>query len=236
MLAVSLALIASAGRSIASESVLYSFAGGSDGLEPVAGLIVDQNGVLYGTTRYGGGSGCVQNAGCGTVFSLTPPAIAGAVWTEAVLYSFLGGAEGASPMAGLLAGKSGVLYGTTESCGAPNAGTVFELTPPATPGGAWTEDVLYSFSGGIDGSQPVAGLIAESGTLYGTTEVGGASGLGIVFALTPPAIAGGLWTESVLYSFAGAPMAQSLLPVCWPARAEHFTARQSLAGLAPAPS
>jgi uncharacterized repeat protein (TIGR03803 family) len=191
-LTVSLALSASAGRSSASESVLYSFVGGSDGSGPMAGLIVDRSGVLYGTTRYGGGSGCTSNEGCGTVFSLTPPTVAGGVWSEAVLHSFLSGADGASPMAGLLAGKSGVLYGTTESGGASNAGTVFELTPPATPGGAWTENILYSFSGGIDGSQPVAALIAESGTLYGTTEAGGAAGLGTVFALTPPAIAGGL--------------------------------------------
>lgn len=142
-----------ASRGHATESVVYSFAGGNDGAGPEAGLIVDQNGVFYGTTAAGGGTGCApQSAGCGTAFSLTPPATPGGTWTETVLHSFVGEPDGAAPKAALLAGKGGVLYGATSSGGASNAGIVFELTPPSTPGGPWTESILYSFTGGVDGS------------------------------------------------------------------------------------
>jgi uncharacterized repeat protein (TIGR03803 family) len=105
--------------------------------------------------------------------------------SEEVIYSFTGGADGGSPVASLLLGQS--LYGTTSAGGAYGYGTVFALTPPATGGGSWTEQVLYSFTGGGDGSTPLAPLIADkAGTLYGTTSAGGAAfynnGYGTVFA------------------------------------------------------
>ena len=185
-----------------TESVLYSFKGGIDGSEPVAGLIAGQNGVLYGTTKLGGTSSL------GTVFELMPPATPGTPWTESVLYSFAGGADGETPVAGLVAGKDGTLYGTTSGGGTSGLGTVFALTPPPTPGDPWTEGVLYSFPGAPDGNDPVAGLIIDqSGTLYGTTLYGGlisssrANGSGTVFTLTPPAAAGDSWAENIIYSF-----------------------------------
>ena len=73
--------------------------GGSDGASPVAGLIADATGTLYGTTREGGGSGCSFSFGCGTAFKLTPPATARANWTEQVLYRFKGNSDGANPLA-----------------------------------------------------------------------------------------------------------------------------------------
>jgi uncharacterized repeat protein (TIGR03803 family) len=177
--------------------VLYNFAGGTDASEPHL-LVIGKNGVLYGTTGSGGTSGY------GTVFSLTPPTAAGGSWTEGVLYSFSGGSDGGGPQEGLVIGSGGVLYGTTYTGGGSAWGTVFSLTPPASPGGSWTEAVVYSFTeapGGFSG--PQTGVLIE-GVLYGSTEYGGASGAGTVFSLTPPASPGGAWTETVLHSFTGA--------------------------------
>ena len=94
-----------------TETVLYSFTGGSDGRKPVAGLIADGSGNLYGTTEFGGASGN------GVVFKLSPGG------TETVLYSFTGGSDGGIPRAGLIADRSGNLYGTTQF-GGPGCGGV----------------------------------------------------------------------------------------------------------------
>jgi uncharacterized repeat protein (TIGR03803 family) len=166
-----------------TEAVLYRFAGGtSDGANPYAGVVIGAKGVLYGTTDLGGTS---NN---GTVFSLTPPASPGGSWIEAVLHNFIGGTDGANPQTDVVIGRNGMLYGTTSLGGASNSGTVFSLTPPASPGGSWTEAVLYSFTGGSDGGLP-AGAVTIGGRgmiLYGTTEVGGTSqNYGTVFLLTP---------------------------------------------------
>ncbi|MGH9206790.1 MAG: choice-of-anchor tandem repeat GloVer-containing protein, partial [Acidimicrobiales bacterium] len=160
-----------------TETVLHTFMGGGDGAFPLAGLIADSSGNLYGTTESGGGTGCIAGFGCGTVFKLSPGG------TETVLYSFKGGpSDGAQPFAGLYADSSGNLYGTTSGGGASRWGTVFKLSPGGT-------ETVYSFTGGSDGGQPVAGLIADSsGNLYGTIEHGGApgcsGGCGVVFKLT----------------------------------------------------
>lgn len=182
-----------------AEMVLHSFGSAKgDGAGPIAALTAGPGGVFYGTTS-GGGS-----APGGTVFELIPPA-AGGAWTETVLYSFGSqNGDGRYPNAGLTAGANGTLYGTTQSGGAANHGTVFQLTPPASPGGAWTESVLYSFSGGSDGGHPLAGVTpGKGGVLYGTASSGGTALNGAVFELMPPAAAGGPWTETVLYSFTG---------------------------------
>ena len=189
-----------------TETVLYKFSGGSDGGIPVAGLIFDQNGNLYGTTSVGGSSCPRLPYGCGTVFELTSNS--GGGWTESVLYSFKGRPDGASPSTALIFDQSGNLYGTTVEGGIPcpvsyyGCGTVFELTPYT--GGGWTETIIYNFSGGTDGAFPLSDLIFDQvGSLYGTTEFGGQScsgfGCGTVFQLTP-SITG--WTETVLYRFA----------------------------------
>jgi uncharacterized repeat protein (TIGR03803 family) len=167
-----------------SETVLYSFAGGSDGSNPEAGLIKDAAGNLYGTTYFGGGSGC-GGGGCGTVFKVAPDG------TETVLYSFTGGSDGGGPNAGLIANEKGLLFGTTLN-GGNGYGTVFEVAQDGT------ETVLYSFTGGNDGSTPVAGLIANrKGQLFGTTLNGGNDGYGTVFKVAPDG------TETGLYSFTG---------------------------------
>ncbi|MGH6839429.1 MAG: choice-of-anchor tandem repeat GloVer-containing protein [Methylocella sp.] len=198
----SAALAAAAGFAPAqsAERVLYSFKGGIDGAIPAAGLIFDSKGALYGTTRNGGG---FSNPNFGTVFKLTPPAPEQTLWTEKVLYSFKGGADGGGPLAGLIADTTGALYGTTSGQNLGN-GTVFKLTPPAAGKTLWTETVLYSFKGGTNGAVPVAGLIFGSKDgLFGTTQFGGTSNFGTVFKLKPPAPGQTLWTEKVLYSFTG---------------------------------
>jgi uncharacterized repeat protein (TIGR03803 family) len=155
------------------ETVLHVFHGGADGNWPLARLIVDQAGALYGTTEYGG----VANDG--TVFKLTPSSSG---YGESILYSFKGGRDGALPVAGLIADDAGVMYGTTSAGGALDLGTIFKLAPLPS-GSGYAETVLYAFHGS-DGADPMAGLVADqSGTFYGTTQSGGAHGAGSVFAL-----------------------------------------------------
>ena len=196
-----------------TETVLYSFAGGSDGANPLNGnLVADKAGNLYGTTYAGGGSTNCKGTtpGCGTVFQLAPPATQGAPWTETVLYSFTGLSDGANPDAGLIMDSKGNLYGTTVygggvTCGTTTCGTIFELTPPSTQGGPWTETVLHAFGKGSDGANPTAGLtFGLRGSIFGTTSSGNNKAKnGIVFKLKPPTTQGGTWTEGVLYRFTG---------------------------------
>jgi uncharacterized repeat protein (TIGR03803 family) len=125
----------------------------------------------------------------GGPFLATPLALA---QTYSVLYSFNGGADGATPDAALVLDASGNLYGTTAAGGSANFGTVFKLDP----GG--TKTVLYSFTGGADGKAPYAGLVLDpSGNLYGTTQLGGASNFGTAFKVDTAG------TETVLHSFTG---------------------------------
>jgi len=190
-----------------TESILWNFANGSDGngtdgFEPYAGLIMDNGGNLYGTTKCGGTYGYSVPHCPGTVFELMPPATSGGNWSESILWSF-NGSDGDYPLASLIMDKSGDLYGTTNGGGLYGEGTVFELTPPSTSGGDWTESVLWNFGNGTDGEYPLASLIMDTdGNLYGTTLVGGAHGNnGTVFELTPPSTSGEHWTESILWGF-----------------------------------
>jgi len=185
-------------------NVLHSFNDdtANDGGVPRADLVMDGSGNLYGTTETGG------DYTAGTVFMISPPATAGGAWTETVLHSFNTDTEGDGPHAGLVRDASGNLYGTLYSGGDPTCycGAVFELTPPATSGGAWTETNLYNFTGdgtNGDGYDPEAGLVMVSGNLYGTTEYGGGTNDdGTVFELSPSS---GSWTETVVHSFQGYP-------------------------------
>jgi len=142
-------------------------------------------------------------AGLALLFGATGFARAQA--SEATIYTFKGGTDGAWPFGALVADVKGALYGTTMSGGSfNNYGTVFKLTPPASSGGHWTESVLYAFYGGPDGASPQSNLIFDKqGALYGVTSSGGNANDGTVFKLTPPASSGGQWTETVLYWFSG---------------------------------
>jgi uncharacterized repeat protein (TIGR03803 family) len=146
----------------------------SSGATPEAGLIFDSKGALYGTTSSGG------RRDNGTVFKLTP---SGSGYTEISLHRFSGPPDGAHPVADLVFGTKGALYGTTSGGGTRYSGTVFKLTPS---GSGYKERILHAFTGGADGGTPKAGLIfGRDGALYGTTEYGGTGGNGTVFEVTP---------------------------------------------------
>jgi uncharacterized repeat protein (TIGR03803 family) len=159
---------------------LYSFAGGPDGANPNA-LVQDTNGIFYGTTQNGGTNGY------GTIFQLTTNG------TPATLYAFTGDGDGAYPMAGLVQGADGNLYGTASVGGTGDWGTIFNITSGGTFG------ALHSFTGVADGSFPYAELMqGVDGSFYGTTLEGGISnGWGTVFKITPDG------SVSNLYSFTG---------------------------------
>jgi uncharacterized repeat protein (TIGR03803 family) len=124
--------------------------------------------------------------------------------TETPIYAFLGIPDGMYPSGGLVADSAGNLYGMTVQGGTVcQCGTVFQLSPPTATGGSWTETILYSFGAAGDGIGPVGTLLIDAaGDLYGTTSYGG-NGAGIVFELSPPASAGGAWTEFVLWNLPG---------------------------------
>jgi uncharacterized repeat protein (TIGR03803 family) len=179
-------------------TVLHNFTNGADGEYPTGSLVMDAAGNLYGIAS-------------GGVFKL---AHNGGGWILSRLYTFQGVllGDGQNPT-GVIVGPDGSLYGTTANgglsgspCPAQGCGTVFRLTPPATFCKAvfcpWTETVLYRFAGSPDGSEPGIQLLVfdSAGNLYGTTFVGGSTGNGTVWELTP---SNGTWTERILYSFAG---------------------------------
>lgn len=159
------------------EQRLHNFSGGSDGRYPWnAGLVLDREGNIYGTTLQGGGCG----GGCGTVFKLTPTS--DGHWKETTLYNFNNDKYGSDPAAALTFDKAGNLYGTTSAGGLGN-GVVFKMTPQAN--GKWKYTVLHRFNG-KDGYSPQASVILDDkGNIYGTTTEGGPGGYGVVFEITP---------------------------------------------------
>jgi uncharacterized repeat protein (TIGR03803 family) len=175
------------------ETVLHNFTG-PDGANPVARLMMDAKGDLYGTTRFGGLlKDCTGNgsAGCGVVFKLSGG-------KETVLHRFTDGTDGAVPWAGLIADEHGNLYGATYFGGKFQDGVVFKLVGKK-------ETVLHNFTGGTDGGLPAAGLVMDAkGNLYGTTTYGGDPQCdypypcGLVFKLAGT-------KETVLYAFKGIP-------------------------------
>src|SRR5580693_6900354 len=138
---------------------------------------------------------------------------ASAEWKEKVLYSFQGSPDAATPQGGVVFDKRGNLYGAALGGPQYSQGTVFQLVPPAKKGDPWTESVLYVFQGkpANDGQVPTGGLVIDGvGNLYGVTGYGGTGscillgisvGCGTVYEISPPEKEGGLWRETILYSF-----------------------------------
>jgi hypothetical protein len=182
-----------------THEVLYRFQGGSDGADP-SSLLFDKNGILYGNTL---SVPAVDADSLGTIFQLTPPTKARGAWVHTVLYTFAG-PDGVSPTGPLTLGDDGSLYGAAAAFSGGGPALVFQLVPPASPGGAWTENTIYNFEGSSSDSNPDS-LTFHDGALYGTTLGGSANSLprGNVFKLTPPATAGAAWTLTVLYAFTG---------------------------------
>ena len=179
---------------------VHNFAGGTDGVEPRAGLTYDKSsGTLYGTTQYGGAiTAACQNYGCGTIFSVNS-----ATGAYATLYSFTGGADEGYPQGAMVLGSDGALYGTaTGNTQGPGCvrlnecGTVFKYDP-----GTGTFMTLHVFSH-TDGNSPVALALSQSGTLFGVTEYGGNvtknyhPGYGVVFSIDPVSLA-----FTIIYKF-----------------------------------
>jgi len=186
------------------ETILYNFCSQvncTDGENPLAGLVIDAAGNLYGTASL---SYCTNGAGkCGgTAFELSPPSLPGGTWSYSILYTFCSVfkdnacQDGSEPNSQLIFDKSGNLYGTS---GGGKGGLVFELSPEVN---GWTESVVYDFclkSSCPDGEAPMGGVAFDkAGNLYGTTQHGGRYRLGVVFELTQ---GNGGWTEAVLMSF-----------------------------------
>jgi hypothetical protein len=152
-----------------TETILHEFQDSDDGAVPYAGLLFFK-GKFYGGATEGG-----TNGG-GTIFEL---AQVNDAWTFTVLYSVPGwGISGA--FRDLAMDAAGTIYGTTHCDGTYSAGTVYELTHK---GSSWTYDLLYTFTGGSDGLYSYSNLVVESSGIYGTTNQGGANGLGVVFQI-----------------------------------------------------
>ena len=193
-----------AGQTRWTEEIIHSFgSAANDGQTPEAGVVMDANGALYGTTAEGGGRGSQYcgMGGCGTVYRLDPPQTGQTQWSETILHRFgASDGEGALPAAGVILDAAGNLYGTTQDFGG-----VFRLTPPTNPDGAWTFTLLHAFHGGNeDGATPLASVTLDSsGALYGTTYEGGAFNVGVVFRLVPSSGEDSPWNETILHSFSG---------------------------------
>jgi uncharacterized repeat protein (TIGR03803 family) len=185
----------------------------NNGMTPAARLTLGNDGILFGTTAFGGqrpGHG-PGGGGCGVVFSLTPPATATAEWKLDVLLRFLcvENGKGEAPAAAVSIGRDGSLYGTTENGGiSPDEssrrgyGIVFQLTPPDPVTGKREPKNLWRFTGGLGGESPLGGVIeTSSGVLYGTTNGGGRHGGGTIFRLVRQP--SGWWKHEVLHHFTG---------------------------------
>jgi uncharacterized repeat protein (TIGR03803 family) len=163
-----------------TETILYNFTCQEDGCFPNAGVVMDKDGSLYGTTL--GGS-----LFYGNVYKFVP-----STGTLTNLYNFMGGDDGAEPF-GVVLDQNGNLYGATQFGGSADQGVVFKVTPSGT------ETILHSFEpNGTDGFAPVATVILDSkGNVYGTTHLGGKSGVGTVYKITPAG------KETIVHSFKG---------------------------------
>jgi uncharacterized repeat protein (TIGR03803 family) len=192
----------SPGQTQWTEQTLHSFNyAAGDGQVPVAPLVRDAAGNLYGITRYGGG-----RCDCGVAYELSPPQAGQTAWTETILHAFVPGAD-SYPAAGLVIDAGGTLFGTAAGGGIRvgsdyTGGVVYRLVPPAQPGAAWTYTPIFLFDG-TDGGLPQARLtLTPEGDLYGTTGYGGlpsracVGGCGTIFKLTHPAGGSPTWTET----------------------------------------
>ncbi|WP_019868289.1 choice-of-anchor tandem repeat GloVer-containing protein [Methylovulum miyakonense] len=168
----------------------------ANGASPEAGLVMGNNGKLYGTTLGGG----LHKSG--TVFELTPPLAGQTAWGFQTLVDF-DGSNGSHPLSELTWGADGRLYGTTTSDGENGGGTVFQLTPPAAGEDVWNFSTIKAFRG-AQWEGPTGGLTAAAdGSLYGTTVQEGKYNAGRVFKLTPPAVGKTVWKFQTIVDFDG---------------------------------
>src|SRR5258706_183206 len=168
-----------------TETIVHYFENnGTDGFYTLAPLVMDPRGNLYGATQFGGGSSQCQfggkTEGCGVVFKLSP--MSSGAWAEHILYTFTGGTSPSQPNSALTFDTAGNIYGETAFTSTSD-GSVYRLTRSTS--GQWGLTNLVNFNG-TNGSNPQGGLIfGAGGHLFGTTVTGGASGLAVVFQITP---------------------------------------------------
>jgi hypothetical protein len=203
--------------------VVYQFKGFPEGSTPAFELVEGPDQALYGVTLR---DGAYQ---AGTVFRLARPTKANPNWTETTIHDFGSGMDGIQPSSGLVFDAAGNLYGATEYGGSSyvcqplfyftttSCGTIYRLSPPQTPGGSWSETILYSFSTSQGGFAPAGKLLLDkSGNIFGTVQTGGGGtgtapcakpteGCGAVFKLTPKAPGSTTYTQTNLFSFADGP-------------------------------
>ncbi len=180
----------------ATEKVLHSFAGGSDGAYP-DGILFDASGNIFGVTNTGGNDECGTqlSAGCGVVFEMTPNQ---GSWSESVIHVFDQSTDGGNPYALLVMDASGNLSGCNLYYGPHGTGSVFQLAPS---GGSWSETILGTFPTVNDGLSCDGLVLDPAGHLFGVTAAGGKNNEGLVFQFIPKT--GGKWKEAVRYSFMG---------------------------------
>jgi uncharacterized repeat protein (TIGR03803 family) len=220
-----------AGNTAWTETALFDFTNVTNAPTQPIGITLVPGGVsnsaekagdVIGVTYLGGDPHCNQSDGhgCGVVFRLAAPQKAGGKWDYTAIHTFTGFPDGAYPESPVSIDAEGNVFGTTNIGGSEciqnnnltTCGSVYELTPLTTAGGAWTSQIIHYF--GItynDGTNPVSGLAANAkGVLYGATQAGGSANDGVVFSLAPPAKPGAAWTETVLHSFTGSPDGEQL--------------------------
>jgi hypothetical protein len=167
-----------------TERVVYLFTSANS--VPFGNLVAGTKGNYFGTSE--------GPYPLGAVYELFPPS-AGKGWTESILHTFTGGSDGSSP-SGVIADRFGNLYGVNNFGGTSNngncltggCGAVYELSPPAVSGEAWTETTLHDFIGGYDGGNPIGPVVLVKGMVFGTTSYGGTPKYGLggtVFRVMP---------------------------------------------------
>lgn len=155
-----------------AETIVHSFENLADGATPYAGLMPGPSGSLFGAATDGGAQGG------GTVFQLTSSA---GKWKFTILKSIPGWGISGS-FRNLMFDGANTIYATTHCDGSHNSGTVYKL---ALINGKWLYALLYTFTGGDDGKYVFSNLALSGGKLYGTSNIGGTFGKGVIFEVTP---------------------------------------------------
>jgi uncharacterized repeat protein (TIGR03803 family) len=199
-----------ANRGASAFTVLHVFRAPPQGQNPLAPVIADAAGNIFGETNQGGHP--TSGGGCGTAFEMKP---SGTRYVEITLHSFRSEPDGCGPSGGLTIDSKGAIYGTTEWGGTTTgqgAGTVFKLTPSGT---GYKYAVIYRFKNNRDGAWPVGSILVSNGVVYGATQYGASyacagntEGCGTVYKLTP---SGNTYKETILYVFKGGD--DGLLPI-----------------------